>query len=204
MKYGVEEGEVGVMRVAGADRWRTCRSAASPLHSASGHARAECQPTRHALSRNQSPHGGGATLRGLSLTWSPPPQTGDFAGPRGLLLVMLSVAFKWAFPGDQVTAGAAGNTSLVCHAGRLLALSESCLPFQLGFADGRLHSVGNCTFEGQVKHAFTAHPKKDPRTGELVFFHYKCASLRSRGRPRHGAGLACQARQPASGGLVTR
>ncbi|HEX6859650.1 MAG TPA: carotenoid oxygenase family protein [Caulobacteraceae bacterium] len=58
------------------------------------------------------------------------------------------------------------NTNIVFHAGKLLALEEAHPPFEM---DPRtLNSRGYLDFGGR----FTAHPKFDPETGEMVFFAY--------------------------------
>lgn len=62
----------------------------------------------------------------------------------------------------------AANTALVWHAGRLLALHESGEPYQVGLPD--LDTRGAYTFRRQLRHAFCAHPKLDPVTGELFAF----------------------------------
>lgn len=63
------------------------------------------------------------------------------------------------------------NTDLVYHAGKLLALwwlgGE---PYRLSLPS--LETCGTETFGGKVK-TVSAHPKVDPRTGELMFFDYK-------------------------------
>lgn len=62
------------------------------------------------------------------------------------------------------------NTSLVWHAGRLLALEEAHLPFALDPVT--LESLGYHDFGGLKVPRFTAHPKLDPATGEMLFFAY--------------------------------
>ena len=62
------------------------------------------------------------------------------------------------------------NTSVVRHAGRILALYEGDLPYELG-AD--LSTKGRHDFAGKVHDAMTAHPKLDPATGEMLMFRYK-------------------------------
>ena len=62
------------------------------------------------------------------------------------------------------------NTSIVFHAGRLLALEEAHLPFELDPATLATRGVQN--FAGALRGPFTAHPKIDPITGEMVFFGY--------------------------------
>ncbi len=68
--------------------------------------------------------------------------------------------------GPDLTVGTAG-THVIEHGGRLLALSEAALPFELT-AD--LETVGSYDFGGKLTSAMTAHPKEDPATGELHFF----------------------------------
>jgi carotenoid cleavage dioxygenase len=58
---------------------------------------------------------------------------------------------------------------VVCHAGRILALVEVCLPTEVR-AD--LSTVGRFDYGGRLRSPFTAHPKLDPRTGEMHFFGY--------------------------------
>lgn len=64
------------------------------------------------------------------------------------------------------------NTSLAWHAGRLLALEEAHLPWALDPAT--LDTLRVEDF-GRLPRPFTAHPKADPATGELVFFGYSTA-----------------------------
>ncbi|GCE01089.1 carotenoid oxygenase family protein [Embleya hyalina] len=66
----------------------------------------------------------------------------------------------------DLTAGAS-NTSVVRHAGRVLALSESTLPYLL---TPELDTAGAHDFGGKLRTAMTAHPKTCPTTGELHFF----------------------------------
>ena len=61
------------------------------------------------------------------------------------------------------------NTHIVHHAGRLLALEEGHQPFEV---DARtLAPCGYLDYAGAARR-FTAHPKIDPSTGEMVFFGY--------------------------------
>lgn len=60
------------------------------------------------------------------------------------------------------------NTALVRHDGRLLALWEGGEPHEIRVPD--LETVCPYTFGGRLKNQFTAHPKVDPATGELLFF----------------------------------
>jgi carotenoid cleavage dioxygenase len=66
------------------------------------------------------------------------------------------------------------NTNIVWHAGRLLALEEAHAPFSLDPAT--LMPIGPDrgyeTYGNKLVGPFTAHPKFDPVTGEMVFFGY--------------------------------
>ncbi|MEV2253524.1 carotenoid oxygenase family protein [Streptomyces sp. NPDC050147] len=68
--------------------------------------------------------------------------------------------------GPDLTASTAG-THVIEHGGRLLALCESALPFEL---TAELETVGAFDWGGKLTSAMTAHPKEDPVTGELHFF----------------------------------
>lgn len=61
------------------------------------------------------------------------------------------------------------NTNVIWHAGRLLALEEGHQPFEVD--PTTLAPLGYLHYAGDAKR-FTAHPKIDPETGELVFFGY--------------------------------
>jgi len=62
------------------------------------------------------------------------------------------------------------NTAFTFHDGRLLALWEAGDPHHVTLPD--LETVGAYDWNGQLKAPFTAHPKVDPVTGELLFFGY--------------------------------
>lgn len=62
------------------------------------------------------------------------------------------------------------NTALAWHHGKLFALWEGGPPHEIKAPS--LETVGPYTFQGNLKHAFTAHPKSDPKTGELMFLGY--------------------------------
>jgi all-trans-8'-apo-beta-carotenal 15,15'-oxygenase len=68
------------------------------------------------------------------------------------------------------TASNPANTSVVLHAGNLLALWEGGHPWRLD--PDSLQTLGEEDFDGRLKraHAFSAHPKLDPATGELFNF----------------------------------
>ncbi len=63
----------------------------------------------------------------------------------------------------------AANTHVLAHAGRIWALEEGHLPYELS---PELDTLGYDDFGGKLTTAFTAHPKLCPETGELHFFGY--------------------------------
>ncbi len=73
-------------------------------------------------------------------------------------------------PGEAPRFKNTGNTNIVWHAGKLLALMEAALPTQL--AAGTLETLGEYDFGGRLAGPMTAHPKIDPETGEMLFFGY--------------------------------
>lgn len=80
------------------------------------------------------------------------------------------------FPGADEVGPDLANTmrdlpdiNIVRHGGTLLALAESAPPYALGSS---LETVGRETFGGTLPAGMTAHPKIDPRTGEMVTFCY--------------------------------
>jgi carotenoid cleavage dioxygenase-like enzyme len=66
---------------------------------------------------------------------------------------------------EKISSGGA-NTHIVYHAGKLMALQEGSNPFELDPAN--LASKGWVETGGR----FTAHPKIDPHTGDLLWFAY--------------------------------
>ena len=62
------------------------------------------------------------------------------------------------------------NTALVWHGDKFLALCEGGEPHQIQLPS--LDTVGAVNFDGKLTSAFTAHPKIDPVTGEMLFFGY--------------------------------
>ncbi len=64
-----------------------------------------------------------------------------------------------------------GNTDLVWHAGQLLALwwlSGKARVISLP----ELETLGDQEYDGKLFRSISAHPKVDPRTGEMLFFDY--------------------------------
>ncbi|WP_328611855.1 carotenoid oxygenase family protein [Amycolatopsis sp. NBC_00345] len=67
--------------------------------------------------------------------------------------------------------GVGANTNVIGHAGRTLALIEGGLP--VWELTEELDTVGPCDFDGTLPDGYTAHPKRDPRTGELHAVSYR-------------------------------
>jgi len=66
--------------------------------------------------------------------------------------------------------GLGANTNVIGHAGRTFALIEAGLP-QYELTE-ELDTVGVCDFDGTLPGGYTAHPKRDPDTGELHAVSY--------------------------------
>ena len=71
----------------------------------------------------------------------------------------------------------AANTNVLSHAGRTLALVEGGIAnYELA---EELDTVGPCDFDGTLAGGYTAHPHRDPRTGELHAVSYSFARGRT-------------------------
>jgi carotenoid cleavage oxygenase len=66
--------------------------------------------------------------------------------------------------------GTGANTNVIGHAGRTLALVEAGLAIQE--LTDELDTVGCCDFDGTLPGGYTAHPKRDPESGELHAVSY--------------------------------
>jgi carotenoid cleavage dioxygenase-like enzyme len=90
------------------------------------------------------------------------------------------------------------NTAMAFHSGRLLATWEGGLPTEVTLPD--LDTIGECNFDGGWEYAITAHPKVDPRTGELIVFCYspvvkpyvQYGVVDAKGKVTHQAGIDLQ------------
>jgi carotenoid cleavage dioxygenase-like enzyme len=68
------------------------------------------------------------------------------------------------------------NTTPLAHAGKLFALKEDGLPHQMN--PKTLATVGPHDFGGKWKsQTFTAHPKTDPITGDLIAYGYEATGM---------------------------
>lgn len=73
-------------------------------------------------------------------------------------------------PSVQNMRAESANTNIISHGGKLLALQEAGMPYQLN--PETLETIGAMSFDGQLKNSMTAHPKIDHVTGELIFYSY--------------------------------
>ncbi len=81
---------------------------------------------------------------------------------------------QFRLPDDDVMADGGmmkntANTHFVHHAGHYLALLEASKPTEVS---RELETLGEYDFGGKLTGSMTAHPKLDPKTGEMVFFGY--------------------------------
>jgi isoeugenol monooxygenase len=83
-------------------------------------------------------------------------------------------AYRNPYTDDDSVAGvdrSTANTSVLWHGGKLFALKEDGLPHVLDPLT--LETLGKWDFDGALRsRTFTAHPKIDPLSGELLFFGY--------------------------------
>ena len=91
-------------------------------------------------------------------------------------------AYRNPLTDDESVRGAVrgtANTNIVLHAGQLLALKEDSLPVAMDPVT--LDTVGQHDFGGRMtSQTFTAHPKIDPDTGEMLAFGYAARGLCTR------------------------
>jgi carotenoid cleavage dioxygenase len=68
------------------------------------------------------------------------------------------------------------NTTPLAFAGKLFALKEDSLPYEINC--NTLETIGPWNFHGKYKSlTFTAHPKVDPVTGEMICYGYEATGL---------------------------
>lgn len=85
------------------------------------------------------------------------------------------IATPWRPDAEEVGPMLAGtmrqlpDVNVVRHGGRLLALAECDQPYRMG---PQLETLGQESFGGQLPAGICAHPKIDPRTGEMIAFCY--------------------------------
>ncbi|KAJ3673009.1 hypothetical protein LUZ60_006383 [Juncus effusus] len=100
-------------------------------------------------------------------------KVGDLKGMFGLFMVHMQLIRAKLKVLDMSFGYGRGNTALVYHQGKLLALQEEDKPYVVKvLEDGDLQTLGLLDYDKRLKHAFTAHPKVDPFTDEMFTFGY--------------------------------
>jgi carotenoid cleavage dioxygenase len=100
-------------------------------------------------------------------------KVGDLKGWFGLIMVNMQMLRMKMKVLDDTYGYGTGNTNLIYHHGKLLALQEADKPYVLKvLEDGDLQTIGLLDYDKRLKHSFTAHPKVDPITGEMFTFGY--------------------------------
>lgn len=84
--------------------------------------------------------------------------TGKQAAPNATPSLMLDIGIS--------------NVNVVGHAGKILSLGEVGYPYEL---DAGLNTLRESNYNGKLVGNMTAHPKFDPKTGEMIFFGYDFA-----------------------------
>jgi len=90
-------------------------------------------------------------------------------------------AYRNPFTDDPAVAGVdrtVANTTPYVHAGRLFMAKEDGLPYQIN--PDTLETIGRWDAMGAIRsETLSAHPKRDPETGELFLFGYEADGLAS-------------------------
>ncbi|HEX7775147.1 MAG TPA: carotenoid oxygenase family protein [Parvibaculum sp.] len=101
-------------------------------------------------------------------------QTEGYKAQRKAGRRLIDTAFGGArAPGGEDLPGTVANTNIVWHGGRLMAIDEGSSPVAMDPIT--LETLGSWTFGGKYEGPMTAHPKIDPKTGEMMFFGYMAA-----------------------------
>ncbi|ONK59741.1 uncharacterized protein A4U43_C08F10000 [Asparagus officinalis] len=98
---------------------------------------------------------------------------GDLKGLFGLFMVQMQLLRAKLKILDVSYGTGTGNTAMIYHHGKLLALSEADKPYVVKvLEDGDLQTLGMLDYDKRLQHSFTAHPKVDPFTDEMFTFGY--------------------------------
>jgi carotenoid cleavage dioxygenase-like enzyme len=100
-------------------------------------------------------------------------RTDKFLAERGARRALFG-AYRNPYTDDPSVAGVnrgTANTSIRWHGGKLLALKEAERPVELD--PDTLETLGSWDYDGRLlSQTFTAHPKVDPATGQMIAFGY--------------------------------
>ncbi|KAJ0439442.1 putative carotenoid oxygenase [Helianthus annuus] len=102
---------------------------------------------------------------------------GNLKGPFGFLMILIEMIRSKLKILDLSYGIGTGNTALIYHHGKLLALFEGDKPCTHNMLenmnvikvleDGDLQTLGLMDYDERLSHNFTAHPKIDPVTGKF-------------------------------------